>query len=219
VEALGFWPHEEAAYLAILRKPYGSLEGSDCIWIAGEAEVFLPPSHIRYFAPALVEHCQALIDNEHYLEQVIAAMVKAMPLPDAAALAARVSCLTTQFSPRRFTLPVPGGDWRTGGPELLRGCLLRLAIELDRSSVELATAPATGPTAMALVELAFGVFEESWDLPGYATTANALLATLERIAQGSDRHAALGAAFVLGEVPVERLPTCSDPGCPVHPDR
>jgi hypothetical protein len=219
-DKLGFWADEVAEYEAILRKPYSSLDDADCIWIVGEAEIFLPADHIRYFAPALVEHCRTHIEDTHYLNGTIAALLKGIPLPGAHQVAAELQDLLARFPMQRFPMPIRGIDWRSGAqPGLLPGRLLRLAMEVELSSVDFAALGTTGPAAMALVELAFGLFEENWDYPGGSSVADTILELLEKIARGSDRHAGLGARFVLGEVPPESLPGCSDPDCSAHPDR
>lgn len=218
VSELGFYPNEAAEYVAILSKPYASLDEKDCSWICEEGEVFLPAHHLRYFAPALIEHCRSQAEyNVYACNQVLMCLLKAHPLPDAPQLAPKLVSLAASLWPRRLAQPPRGIDWRDRTTvELPGGRILRVALELDPSSLDECLSASAGPAAMAIVELALGVFEEDWTLPAQPSVSERLLDALERIALGPELHASLGARYVLGEVPPDELPCCSSLDCRAH---
>ncbi len=213
-------PDLEEPYAAILAKPYEDLDASDCRFVVSEAAIFLPVDHIRYFAPALMEHGCGNAGRD-YLTMLIPALLKACPLPDPGRAAMGLQTIVDSLPARRFTLPLPGIDWRDGlTPDLLSGRLLRLALELDENARAMLGRhrSADEPSALAVVEMAFGTFEAGWPPPPGADLLDPMIAAVEAVARGPRGYASQGARFVLGEVPSWDLPRCGDPHCRAHPD-
>ena len=221
IGGLGFYPDEEDEYAAIVRTPYAALDALACRWVATEAETFLPADHIRYFAPALVAWCRRAPDTS-YIAYVLAALCKALPFADAAALAAELRALLPEFAPRRFSHPIAFDDpWQAShGCDLIPGRVAMMILTLDPGALDLAALARQGTGPMAIVELGFGVFSRGWQptpAPGFPPWfADQLLAALHRVARGEEPHAALGAQFVCGDVGPEVLPGCDSLACKAH---